>query len=99
MILHFHRSRNSCHFSENSRQNNSGPILTVGLLSQPLLFMMRYENFISKISFQEKSCRAKNERSKVINIEMGDSDEIILNGKSEVQDRRRRSKDPEPSKL
>ena len=47
----------------------------------------------------EKSCRAKNERSKVINIEMGDSDEIILNGKSEVQDRRRRSKDPEPSKL
>ena len=30
---------------------------------------------------------------------MGDSDEIILNGKSEVQHRRRRSKDPEPSKL
>ena len=43
--------------------------------------------------------RSKNERFKVINIEMGDSDEIILNGKSEDQHRRRRSKDPEPSKL
>ena len=37
--------------------------------------------------------------SKVIKIEMGDSDEIIVSGNNESHHRRRRSKDPEPSKL
>ena len=41
----------------------------------------------------------ENERLKVINIKMGDSDEITVSGNNESHHRRRRSKDPEPSKL
>ena len=42
--------------------------------------------------------RCVNERCKVLNIEMGDSDEIIVLSGNNAH-RRRRSKDPEPSKL
>ena len=43
-------------------------------------------------------CEDRNERCKVLNIEMGDSDEIIVLSGNNAH-RRRRSKDPEPSKL